>query len=200
MENMVIEHNPMLKQPILLMLDLAEEASDRATLEEAALAQWKSAYSQSPATIIDVLERAGSLEVSTFVDGEPYEGALEDLQMDETVPDDAAIETRVQVTDAGRALAEAYRPDRTLAALMADRPQYHDIFCAVLSAAASGAGASRMDLEAAINAYPAVKPDAQSGQTKVYPQYFIDALETAGGIAWDGAWRTTEVGRAILAA
>ena len=44
----------------------------------------------------------------------------------------------------------------------------------------------------------AAAPTAADGK-KVYPQYFLDALECAGGIAWDGAWRTTDAGRAALA-
>lgn len=35
--------------------------------------------------------------------------------------------------------------------------------------------------------------------SKLYPAFFIDKLEKAGGLSWDGGWNTTEDGRAFLA-
>ena len=131
------------------------------------------------------------------MDGEPYEGTLEDLQLDENVPDDTTAESRLAITDAGRALLDAYAPEHTLQALLAEKPRYRETFLAALRACASEPGASRADLERAIDAQPALSAD---GAQRVYPQYFIDALETAGGIAWTGAWRATDAGKAVVAA
>ena len=51
---------------------------------------------------------------------------------------------------------------------------------------------------AQINELPPLQPN-EKGHKTVYPQYFFDALETAGGIEWrDGAWRITEAGRQLL--
>lgn len=191
----IIKHNPMLKEPILTMLALAEEAGDRATLEAMALQVWKPSFSQAPAAVIDTLVRHGFLSQQAFVNGEPYEGTLEDMQLDESVPDDAVAEVRLAVTEAGRSLASSYDPASTLAALFGERPRYADVFSAILSACAAEAGATREAVEAIVEA---AAPTAVDGK-KVYPQYFLDALECAGGIAWDGAWRTTDAGRAALA-
>lgn len=191
----IIKHNPMLKEPILTVLALAEEVGDRATLETTALQAWKPFFSQAPAAVIDTLVRRGFLSQQAFVNGEPYEGTLEDMQLDESVPDDAVAEVRLAVTEAGRSLASSYDPASTLAALFGERPRYADVFSAILSACAAEAGATREAVEAIVEA---AAPTAADGK-KVYPQYFLDALECAGGIAWDGAWRITDAGRATTA-
>lgn len=191
----IIKHNPMLKEPILTVLALAEEAGDRATLEATALQVWKPSFSQAPAAVIDTLVRHGFLSQQSYVNGEPYEGTLEDMQLDESVPDDAVAEVRLAVTEVGRALGAAYDPASTLASLFGERPRYADVFSAILDAASADEGASREAIEAIVEA---AAPTAADGK-KVYPQYFLDALECAGGIAWDGAWRTTDAGRATTA-
>ena len=195
----VIKHNPMLKQPIMLLLQLASKTSDARELETMALQQWEPSFSQSPATVMDVLKRAGALEITTFMNGEPYAGTLDDMQLDESVPDDAEVSVQVQVTETGAELLAAYAPEHTLAQLFEEKPHYAEVFTGVLRQAAAPGGATREALEAVVDASPVSKPDAVTGQTKVYPQYFIDALETAGGIRWDGAWRATEAGTALLA-
>ena len=119
----IIKRNPMLKEPILTVLALAEEAGDRATLETTALQAWKPSFSQAPAAVIDTLVRHGFLSQQAFVNGEPYEGTLEDMQLDESVPDDAVAEVRLAVTEAGRSLASSYDPASTLAALFGERPR-----------------------------------------------------------------------------
>lgn len=190
----LIAHNPLLKKPVLEVLALADEVADRTALEAVAREGWQPSYPQSPAAVIDMLVRAGALAEQSFVNGEPYAGTLADMQLDESVPDDAVVEVRIGATETGRALAAAYDPARTLRELFADRPAYENIFRAVLAACATDAGADRATVEAVIEAQPT--PAAK----KVYPQYFIDALESAGGIVWNGAWRLTETGRALIAA
>lgn len=198
----LIDHNPLLKKPLLAMLALSEQNpdADRRTLERRALATWDDAYPQSPTVALDILVRNGALTEQVLVDGEPYDGTLEDIQMDEAVPDDATAESRVAITTLGREVLAAYAPDATLRALVADKPCYRAAFAAVLEACATADGRSRADLEAALDARPELAPDPATQRTRVYPQYFIDALEAAGGIAWDGAWRTTDAGRTLLAA
>ena len=85
-------------------------------------------------------------------------------------------------------------------ALIRSKPAYRDVFAAILDACSADEGASRADLERTIDAQPQLQPGPATQRTTVYPQYFIDALETAGGIAWDGRWRTTDAGKAVAAA
>lgn len=196
----VIEHNPMLKKPLLAILAVSArfDGQNRDAVEACALETWDDTYQQSPAVCVDILVRAGALAEQLLVDGDPYDGTLDDLQSDEAIPEDAHAETRISLTDVGRTLLESYAPEATLDALIQSKPTYRDVFAAVLDACNAGEGASRAGLERVINTFPQLKPDPSTQRTRVYPQYFIDALETAGGIAWDGSWRTTDAGKALL--
>lgn len=198
----VIEHNPMLKKPLLAVLaSVAQHADEsRAAVEERASATWDDAYQQSPATCVDILVRNDALIERLLVNGEPYDGTLDDLQLDPAVPDDAVAEARIAITETGRGLLAAYAPEATLRALIRSKPAYRDVFAAILDACSADEGATRADLERIIDAQPQLQPDPATQRTAVYPQYFIDALETAGGIAWGGRWRTTDAGKAVAAA
>ena len=198
----IIAANPRLKRPILKVLSIvgASVEADRAGVEGEAAEAWEGSYSQSPSTVVDILVRNGAIVERVLVNGEPYAGTLEDVQLDDNVPDDAVAVERLALTEKGVGLMERYAPASTLGALFASRPQYADVFQAVLWACDDERGCQRADLEAQLMAMPQLGRDPQTGRTSVYPQYFIDALETAGGIAWDGAWHTTAAGKAMIAA
>ena len=59
----VIEHNPMLKKPLLAVLAVVAQQADesRTAVEERASATWDDAYQQSPATCVDILVRNDAL-------------------------------------------------------------------------------------------------------------------------------------------
>lgn len=195
----IIDHNPALKKPIMAVLSLCQGAcANRLEVEAAAAEVWSDAYRLSPMATIDALIRKGAMMESVLLNGEPYDGSLEDMQLDENVPDDAVVESNITVTEAGAQLLMQYAPDETLRLLFSSHPHYADVYAVALRACSVEGGASREALEAAINTMPALKPDPETKQTKVYPQYFIDALETAGGIEWKASWLITEEGRRAL--
>lgn len=198
----IIKHNPLMKRPLLTVLDVAEACAapvDRAALEEAAAARWQPDFRLVPAAAVDVLVRQGAFAKTVLVNGEPYEGALEDVQLDDTIDEDAEVSETLALTAEGQELAAAYAPEKTLRDLFASKPDYAPVFSAVLDAAGRPEGASRADLEAVVNAFPSLAPDPTSGRAPVYPQYFIDALEAAGAMAWDGAWRATPLACTLVA-
>lgn len=197
----VIEHNPLLKKPLLSVLEECAGAgeADRASVEAQAQEAWPESYRLSPASCVDTLVRVGALTEEVFVDGEPYEGSLEDLQLDPEVADDAVAVSKLRITEEGRELLEAYAPERTLQALLDEKPRHAPVFKLVLNACSAEGGCTRDALESAIEAALPDEEKSETGNKRVYPQYFLDALETAGGIAWDGSWRTTEAGASILA-
>ena len=201
-EHDLITDNPQLKRPVLAVLALLaeEDAPVRRSDVEQRLAQaWDASYVRTPTATIDILVRRGALAEQVFVDGQPYAGTLQDAQTDEGVADDAEAYETLELTDAGRMLSEAHQAETTLRELLDTHPQYRDVFAAALWAASAESGCSRADLEREINAFPQLQPDAASGRTRVYPQFFIDALESAGGIEWrDCAWRVTPAGKALL--
>lgn len=224
MDATIIDHNPALKKPIMIILSLCAQGasqdaaqstwSNRLDIEEAAADQWQPAFRFSPMATIDALIRANAVEERVLLNGEAYNGSLEDMQLDESVPDDAIVESSIIPTASGLAMLATYAPEATLRELFdthtdATHPGFTDVYLTALRAcdtesAAQGEasavdGCSRDALEAAIKAMPALQPDPETKQTKVYPQYFIDALESAGGIEWNAGWRITPAGKAIAA-
>ncbi len=200
-EHDLIQDNPHLKKPVMALLGLFEQAGDseeRASLEDSAQQGWHVAFGRSPSAVIDILVRRRCLSEQVFIDGKPYEGTLEDAQTDESLPDDAQVQVRLTLTEKGETLRERYAPGATMRALYEDRPGYEEVFSTMLWACSAPDGATRADIEAQIEALPQLQPNGQGHRT-VYPQYFFDALEAAGGIEWrDGAWRITEAGRQLL--
>lgn len=198
----IIEHNPSFKKPAMALLEVCkrEDIATRADAEVAAAEQWDAEWRQNPASIMEVLVKAKAVDEEITVDGEPYNGTLEDIQLDMSVDEDADVVSRIEVTELGEQILSDYAPKNTLTALFGDKPEYADVFHAALVACDEADGCSLPTLESAIEQLPQLQPDPETHQTKVYPQYFIDALETAGAICWDGAWKLTETGREALAA
>lgn len=193
----VVEHNPRLKMPVACVLELVADRRphERGELESAAAKVWSDAFAQEPAVVIDVLVRAGAVVEELIVDGEAYDGTLEDIQLDESIPLEAEVSNVITVTDAGIDLSASLDPLNTLRELFAERPCYQDTFRRVLLACMPQEGASREALEQAVEAQGDVtSPEGE----RVYPQFFMDALESAGGISWNGAWHITDAGRKLL--
>ena len=197
----LIKDNPHLKKPVMVLLGFFEQVGDSQTRDElisAAQEKWHAAFGRTPAAVVDILVRRHCLAEQVFIDGKQYEGTLEDAQTDESLADDAQVEVRLALTEKGEALCDRYAPGATMHALYEDRPGYEEVFNAMLWACSGEDGATREDLEAQINELPPLQPNEQGHKT-VYPQYFFDALENAGGIEWrDGVWKITEAGRRLL--
>lgn len=201
MANKLVDRNPMLKKPILTLLPICEQhdGESRAIIEDEAAAAWSPSFKQVPASVIDALVRAGCLVEQITVDGQPYGGTLEDAYFDEEVDAEAEVDSLLSITDDGRAVMTDYAPQATLAALLQQRPHYKRVFQAAVQACTIPEGISRSGIEQAIDQAISEESLCATNGGKIYPQYFIDALETAGGIEWDGAWRATETGRSMLA-
>lgn len=198
----VIGRNPRFKKPALAILKLVRSHGDagRAEVERLAADSWPASFPESPSVVVDMLVRNKALVDRVTVDGEPYRGTLEDVQLDESVSEDADVAETLALTQDGARLLQDYAPQTTIAKLFESHPHYADVYRAALWACDGEQGCTRSDLEEQIKAMPQLQPDPETGQTRVYPQYFIDALETAGGIEWDGAWRTTPAGREAMEA
>lgn len=200
MSSELIDHNPMLKKPILLTLSICADldGASRLLIEERAGESWEASFTHAPASVIDALIRSEYVTEQITVDGVAYNGTLEEAYRDDGVPDDAEVDALLGITESGKAVIASYAPEKTLAELIDSRPAYVTVFNAVLSACDSSDGASRDALEAVIDATISGNAISAADGGKIYPQYFLDALETAGGISWNGAWRTTEAGRAAI--
>ncbi|MEA5020631.1 MAG: hypothetical protein VB027_09725 [Gordonibacter sp.] len=196
----IIEHNPMLKKPLLAVLSAVDThtPTSRSKLEASLLGAWSNEYAQSPSVSIDILARSGALSEHLCVNGEPYNGTLEDLQCDENIDEDVEVEVQIFLTDEGSELIKAYTPLATLQTLIASKPLYRSVFETILRACNTETGCSCADLERTLAPIPQLQPHPETQQTAVYPQYFIDALESAGGIFWKQSWFTTDAGKTVI--
>jgi hypothetical protein len=196
MANKLIDSNPKLKKPALVLLDVCarQDSESRAIIEDAAAQTWPAAARQSVASVLDALVRSGCLSEQITIDGCPYDGTLEDVYRDDTVDLDANVDAIISITAEGLNAIEDYKPESTLSTLLSEKHEYETVFLAALDACCSEGGASRNSLEDAIEAAVRSGGVTASGGGRIYPQYFIDALESAGGIEWDGSWRITSAG------
>lgn len=95
-----------------------------------------------------------------------------------------------RITPAGQNAANILSEDNRLRKLFAEESRYHDIFVQVLEGCSSPK--SRMDIEDMLEGNPILE------KPKVYPSFFIEMLEKAGGLVWDEKWKTTQAGKDFL--
>lgn len=151
----------------------------------------------SNAAVVDALVRAGALDQLVAVDGEPYEGTLEELQADEAIPEDAPVAVTVRATEAGLAAAAALAEERSFARLIAGQPAREEAFRAVLSWCAEEGGLSTRQLQERLKARDLLETEAARGIDGLHASYFTGSLESVGALAWNGkAWVATEKGLA----
>lgn len=153
---------------------------------------------QDGESIVSVLIRRGGLDRIIVVDGEEYEGTLEDLQADDSVPDDAEIESYVQTTEAGRAVSDSFRASNSMQALFAQAPQHVQGFKEVLRQCLDSEGRTTAELQQELIDAGIIGPGNSQAQV-IHASYFTSKLERFGALAWRGKrWHTTEKGEAAL--
>lgn len=142
-----------------------------------------------------MLEEAGALEKLTL-DGEPYgevEPKLEEVEEDgktylrPTQPPEAMWRT----TPEGLEAIEANDPLDALTQIVTEQGDYVEVFAEILGMC-EGDGASINEIKKQVNTNPVLE------YPKKTAQFFMDYLDRNSAIEWDGAWKTTEVGRRLL--
>jgi hypothetical protein len=120
-------------------------------------------------------------------------GGLEKLERPEEKADPRPpVETSLlwSTTPIGRqVLADRERDDR-LGRLLACEENHRDAYLRVLWFCLSPR--SRTEIEAMLKGHPALAPGV------LYASFFMDTLEKAGGLAWEGGWLTTPPGKNLL--
>lgn len=179
-----------------LMLRCEEPCAEEDLCAFIAASQQTSRSVYAPATLCELLERAGAL-FRAGDDGEP----IEDVEPEpvEVEGEDGVYLTcaeppvwRWRSTEEALAYARADDPAARLAALLAEEPEFAPVYRFILDACALPEGMVMADLNAAVNALPEVV-----GQRR-RAGFFVDKLERCDAIAWDKVWRTTSVGRTAL--
>lgn len=164
---------------------------------------------QTPDTILTILVRSGAVyskaieaEGTDDDSAEPVESetaestyeaeaqtAVADEQSDasaEEADEEQPVDFLVRATEAGAEVLDEFAVERRYGILLATEPEnYAHVYEAVLEMC-TGAGASKDDIEQAIEHDPAMNDPKQ-----VFPGYFISKLEHVGALMWDGRWKNT---------
>lgn len=155
-----------------------------------------------PVTLRELLESAGALAYEGE-DREGGEGADEVHTETVSVSDEEYAMGFLEVaptqpgvwraTEEGlEAVAENADAVRT-AQLLADEPQYRDVYLAMIAAVADGHAHTAKEMDERFNDLP------QLQQPRRYAGFFTSHLEKCGAIEWAGGWVATEAGRALVA-
>ena len=188
---------PLHREVYVRLLEFCKERRPLAGAEDA-VRSWPQArqIAQSPYRLIRDLVDEGGLdwieldEAGVRITPERTAG----LSCEEA--EDLVTSYAVETTAIGADAAEMWSPARRLNDLVASAPERSEAFAEILALcdtpqrlASIGELLERMgflDTLRAINGQP------------LKPSYFVDVLERAGGLEWDGAWRTTEAGRRLM--
>ena len=157
---------------------------------------------QTPYTLLRNLAAAGGV---TVIAHDAQGLALDETRCEqlraEGLDDDAladlVAERRVLTTPAGCAACELLAPEhRTLAAIY-KVPERRATFVRLLDFCRTPRKLA--DINQLLADDPALAPSQRTAGQKLHACYFIDRLEEAGGLAWDGSWVTTDAGKRALA-
>lgn len=157
---------------------------------------------QTPYTLLRNLAAAGGV---TVIAHDAQGLALDETRCEqlraEGLDDDAladlVAERRVLTTPAGCAACELLAPEhRTLAAIY-KVPERRATFVRLLDFCRTPRKLA--DINQLLADDPALAPSQRTAGQKLHACYFIDRLEEADGLVWDGSWVTTDAGKRALA-
>lgn len=148
--------------------------------------------------LIANLERAGGLErFSLDADGQILTSAqLEGLTEDQV--DDLVSDYAFQTTDEGETVVADASPKNRIDHLLDEDPQLMDTYAGLLSFFEEGGRSYDSVCELMRGSDALLKTMTDGSTQRMQPSVFVDRLERAGAIEWDGGWTLTEGGRAAL--
>ena len=150
---------------------------------------------QTPYTLLRNLAAAGG--VTVIAHDAPRCEQLRAEGLDDDALADLVAERRVLTTPAGCAACELLAPEhRTLAAIY-KVPERRATFVRLLDFCRTPRKLA--DINQLLADDPALAPSQRTAGQKLHACYFIDRLEEAGGLVWDGSWVTTDAGKRALA-
>lgn len=197
-----LDDNPALRVPATALLDACaggrrEEIGLLAEVGDALKASGDLPV-QPLSAVVALLVRAGALSESLEIDGEPYAGTLEDAFGDESIPDGAEALIFESITEAGKAARANLDPARRTAALFDERPEHRAAFIRTLELCDVPGGLPTRELQEGLDADGLLHRDERTNIPHIYPSLYANLLKDVGCLAWDHAWVTTDLGRAVL--
>ncbi len=153
--------------------EAVEEAAEEAEEAEDAIAE------AGAAAAVDADEPAGA------------DGAAESSEVVEAVGAPPAFSYRA--TADGLAVVDAQDPEGDRLRFLEEGERYLPVYRLVLEACGREEGATKKDIDTLVDHHELCR------EPRRYSGFFVKGLEGIDAIAFDGAWKTTEVGRDLLA-
>ena len=88
---------------------------------------------------------------------------------------------------------DAQNPEDDRIRFLEEGQRYLPVYKVVLEACASEGGATKKDIDALVDHHPLC------AEPRRYSGFFVKGLEGIDAIAFDTTWKTTEIGRELLA-
>ena len=190
-----VNKNPSHREIFLNILTYCEEERSGANVEQYIMEN--PAYAQallSPYKLMELLVRCGGL-VRTEVDAN---GAVVDDEMkenlDEDEVEDLVFDELYKTSTAGIEVVAFYTPEQRMTRLLNQYPNGEESLSKVLAYCTSSK--TRVQIESFIES-EALTQSLCPG-TEVHPSVYLDRLEAAGMLIWDGGWSITNAGQRYL--
>lgn len=190
-----------LREALYKTLEFCQQPRDFTVVEDFIAQTDEFVYShimQTPFAMIQMLVDAGGLSQTPLdAQGNPVTPEqLANLTEDEA---DDLIETyRIQATDAGVETVHLLAPERRIEAQLSLRPHRRDTYFAVLDFCTQPR--KFPEIQEFFKTTPGLSRDIVADHHKLSPDFYVDKLDKAGALVWQGAWVATEAGKRILQA
>lgn len=116
--------------------------------------------------------------------------------MTENEVDDLVVGFAYETTEVGRAVAERLDPHRRFAELVEAAPEREPLYRALLNLLRVKRTFAEVD--SYVRGSEGAMVLAQAGVGGMQPSVFVDKLERAGVLFYDGGWQATEAGIEVL--
>ena len=192
-----VSSEPLHRELYVGMLEFCKERRSLGEVEEMTLAAPQAAQmTQSPCRLAKNLSELGALLwVGLDEDGlEVTPQRTEGLSAEEA--EDLVATWALLTTEAGVQASEELSPSTRLDELVAETPGREGAFAEVLAFCEEPR--SIRELSEHLDASGILDVLLAQGGQPLRASYFVDMLERAGGLVWDGAWHTTPGGRGLL--
>lgn len=184
-----ISGEPLYREIYVGVLEFCKERRDLSEVE-AAVQSWPqfSQAAQSPYRLVRNLVELGGLDWIELDDEGVEVNAQRKVGLTPDEVDDLVASFAVQTTADGADAAEEMSPARRFRKLEDEHADRVPVFNEILELCMQPRSFSEIALHLEERGLLDVAR-AENGQA-LHPSYFVDALERAGALVWDGAWKT----------
>lgn len=193
-----IHFEPLIREIDYQVLCFCNERKGLSDIEEfiAQLPQFKGATRDQYHLITELVDHYGLEFFELDEAGNPVSEA-DKAGLTEDEIDDLVVSFAYLTTEVGREVAAQLDPKKRLADLFEAEPRRVETYVALLEFLREKH--SFADVDTFMRGCASAELSREAGDGGVQPSVFVDRLERAAGLFYDGGWQTTEAGVAFLA-